>query len=115
MKIKLDNDYKPWYYKVKKSDEVFNNRTENGEEFFDYENFSKKFNFNLVEFKKLNGNLKKIKGGDILIIPPSSKYCHIVQPTENLEIIANKFSVDKNEIANKNNITRTFIGQKLFL
>ena len=115
MKIKLENNNKPWFYKVKKSDEVFNNKSENKEEFFDYENFAKKFNFSLTDFKKLNGNIKKIKGGDILIIPPSSKYCHIVQPTENLDVIANKFLISKNEIINKNNTTKTFIGQKLFL
>ena len=115
MEITLENNNKPWFYKVKKSDEIFNSKTESGENFFYFENFAKKFNFELEDFKKLNGNIKQIKGGDILIIPPSSKYCHVVMPTETLETISKKFGVSKEEIISKNNVTKIFIGQKLFL
>ena len=111
MEIYLENNNKPWFYKVKKIDEVFNN--ENGK--FDLENFSKKFNFNIEDFKTLNGKVNKIAYGDILVIPPSSKYYHIVQPAENLNTISKKYGIPAEEIAKTNNINQIFIGQKLFL
>lgn len=111
MKISLFNNYQPWFYTVKKGDKVFN--LENG--VFDVKNFSKRFNFSISEFENLNGKIKNIAFGDILIIPPSSKYCHIVQPTETIQSIANDYNIDAFEIKEFNQIKQIFIGQKLFL
>ena len=111
MEIYLENNFKPWFYTVKKADEVYN--LESGK--FDLENFSKKFNFNIQEFEILNGKVRKISYGDILIIPPSSKYFHVVQPAENLNLIAKKYKIPAEEIAKTNNVKQIFIGQKLFL
>lgn len=111
MKISLYNNYQPWFYRVKKSDEVYT--LENG--VFDAENFAKKFNFDVSEFNLLNGKLKNVSFGDVLIIPPSSQYCHIVQPTETLGSIANLYNINVNEIKSLNNVKQVFIGEKLFL
>lgn len=111
MKISLYNNYQPWFYKVKKNDEVYN--LENGN--FDSKNFVKKFDFEATEFDQLNGKLKNISFGDVLIMPPSSKYCHIVQPTETLRSIANFYNLDENELQILNKIKTIFIGQKIFL
>lgn len=110
MEIYLENNSKPWFYIVKKADEAYNHDGK-----FDLKNFSKKFNFNIEEFEVLNGNVKKISFGDVLIIPPSSKYFHIVQPTENLYKIAKLYNKSPENIASLNNVKQIFIGQKLFL
>ena len=111
MKISLYNNYQPWFYRVKKRDEVYT--LENG--IFDIENFAKRFNFNISEFEQLNGKLKNVSFGDVLIIPSSSQYCHIVQPAETLNSIANLYNINVNEIKLLNNIKQVFIGEKLFL
>ena len=111
MEIYLHNNLKPWFYTVKKSDEVYN--LENGR--FDLENFSRKFNFNIEEFENLNGKLKKVSYGDILLIPAFSKYFHIVQPAENLLKIAKLYNKSPEDISSLNNVKQIFVGQKLFL
>ena len=111
MEIYLENNMKPWFYTVKKADEVYN--LNDGK--FDLINFSKKFNFDILEFENLNGKIKKVSHGDILIIPPSSKYFHIVQPTENLSKIAKIYGKNAEDIAKTNNVKQIFVGQKLFL
>ena len=111
MKIYLAKTSEPWFYRVKKTDEVYNL---NGNK-FSVENFAKKFNFEVSDFENLNGKIKKIEYGDVLIIPPSSKYAHIVQPTETLSSIAEKYGTTVQEIKNRNNINQIFIGLKLFL
>ena len=111
MEIYFENNAKPWFYTVKKTDEVYNSKDGR----FDLANFSKKFNFNIEEFENINGKIRKVSFGDILIIPPSSKYFHIVQPAENLNIIAKKYGISAEKIAKNNNTQQIFIGQKLFL
>ena len=109
MTITLDNNANPWFYFVKKSDEIFNG------EVFNLEGFSKKFNFNISDFERLNGKIKSISFGDILIIPPSSKYVHIVKPTETIEKIAKIYGLKADELKIKNKISQIFIGQKIFI
>lgn len=111
MKISLYNNYQPWFYRVKKSDEVYT--LEDGT--FDLKNFARRFNFNILDFENLNGKLKNVSYGDMLIIPPSSKYCHIVQPAETLTSIANQYDINLNEIKILNKVNQIFIGEKLFL
>lgn len=104
MKVKIINDNKVWYYRVKKSDEKCL-----------IKDFIKKFNFSSEAFVKLNPYLEKLIAGRILFMPPSSKYYHIVGPLENFEIISEIYSCPIDYLKSLNNTTRTFIGQKIFL
>ncbi|MBO4412967.1 MAG: LysM peptidoglycan-binding domain-containing protein [Clostridia bacterium] len=106
MQIKLLNENKPWFYTVKKADEM---------EIFNLSKFSQKFNFDISEFESLNGKINKISYGDVLVIPPSQKYYHVVQPTETLTIIANNFNVSEEYLKTTNKINKIFIGQKIFI
>ena len=115
MKVYLYNNNKIWFYRVKKSDEVFNNKNENNETYFNLDAFLKKFNILKSEFEQLNGKISKISYGDVLIMPNSSKYCHIVQPTETLEKIAVKYGVNFEYLKSENATNKIFIGQKIFL
>lgn len=115
MKVYMDRNNKIWFYKVKKSDEVHNHADEDGVTYFNLESFIKKFNVTKEDFEKLNGKIKKISCGDVLIIPQSSKYCHIVLPTETISSIAQKYQINPDELRVKNKINKVFIGQKLFI
>lgn len=113
MKISLYNNNKVWFYKVKKTDEIYNEKSINNKDIFNIERFSQRFNFVIADFEKLNGKIKKITAGDVLLIPPSSKYCHIVAPTETPNIIIKKYGLGNNTDLNSNK--KLFIGQKIFL
>lgn len=104
MEIKIINDEKIWYYRVKKLDEKYL-----------ILDFIKKFNFSSEDFIKLNPHIEKLVAGKILFMPPSSKYCHVVAPLENFETIAKTYNCSIDYLKINNNINRTFIGQKIFL
>ena len=59
-----------------------------------------------------NENLKK---GDKVILKNLNVEIHIVKPMESLDDIAKKHNISKQEILDKNKISRLFIGQQLFL
>lgn len=106
MEIKLYNETKAWFYTVKKVDEMEN---------FDLLKFSEKFNFNISDFESLNGKIGKISSGDVLVIPASQKYVHVVMPTETLTKISEMFNVSENYLKETNKINKIFIGQKIFI
>ena len=54
MNVKFYNNNKPWFYTVKKNDEM---------EKFDLTQFLKKFNFDKSQFENLNGKIQNISCG----------------------------------------------------
>lgn len=104
MEVKLYNDNKIWYYRVKKEDERLNNK-----------DFFKRFNFSEEDFKDLNTDFEKLIAGRVLIMPPSSKYYHVVAPLENYDSIAKSYNCSANSIRQMNRTSALFIGQKIFL
>jgi hypothetical protein len=104
MEVKLYNDNKIWYYRVKREDERLSNK-----------DFFKKFNFKEEDFIDLNPDFEKLIAGRVLIMPPSSKYYHIVAPLENYEAIAKAYNCSVDLIRQINKTSVLFIGQKIFL
>lgn len=103
MRVRLYNDNKVWYYRVKKEDEKLT-----------FAKFIKRFNFSVKDFQKLNKNYDLI-AGKILFMPPSSKYYHIVGPLENYTTIANDYNCEISNLQEINKTTFLFIGQRIFL
>lgn len=60
----------------------------------------------------LRENLKK---GDKIVLKNLNVRLHIVKPLETLAEIAKKYGVSKEEIIAKNNLSKIFIGQQLFI
>ncbi len=60
----------------------------------------------------LRENLKK---GDKIILKNLNVRLHIVKPLETLSEIAQKYGVSKEDIIAKNNLSKIFIGQQLFI
>jgi len=106
MQVSFADNEKPWFYTVKKSDESKN---------FNLLNFAQKFNFDLTHFESLNGKITKISLGDVLVIPPSQKYFHVVMPTETISKIAKMYNTSEEKIKSVNKINKIFIGQKIFI
>ncbi len=104
MEVRIYNDNKIWYYRVKKEDE--------GKPI---EDFIKKFNFSYEEFLSLNPSFSTLISGKILFMPASSKYCHLVAPLENFETIASLYNCSSDHLKNLNNTNRLFIGQRIFI
>ena len=104
MEIKLHNESKIWYYRVKKADESFT-----------LERFLKRFNFPTKNFESLNPDCEKLIAGKILFMPPSSKYYHIVGPLENYENLARSFNYQVEDLKKLNRTNFLFIGQRIFL
>ncbi len=104
MDVKIFNENKNWYYRIKKEDEYLSN-----------ESFFKRFNFSQEEFDDLNPNFEKLIAGKILFMPASSKYYHIVGPLENYETISRSFNCSVEYLKNLNKTNFLFIGQKIYI
>ena len=104
MKISIQNSNKPWFYTVKLSDE--------GQSL---ESFKARFCFDAGEFEFLNPNLTSLRAGDLLIIPPSPQYFHIVAPLESYQTIADMFNTSTDELISKNKTQSTFVGQRIYI
>ncbi len=53
--------------------------------------------------------------GDRVVINTNLSKIHIVKPGDTLDTIASYYQVDKQVLKQKNNITRLFVGQQLFI
>lgn len=104
MEVKLYNDNKIWYYRVKREDERLSNK-----------DFFKKFNFSEESFLSLNPNFKKLTVGKVLLMPPSPKYYHAVAPLETYQSIAEIYNCPVEYLKEINGTNYTFIGQKIFI
>jgi LysM repeat protein len=72
---------------------------------------AKKFEVSVLAIKQLN-QISSVSKGDIIAVPQENFY--IVKPADTLDKIANKLSINKQELMRKNNIQKVFIGQILF-
>lgn len=104
MEVKIFNDNKIWYYRIKKEDEKYENK-----------DFLKKFNFLEEEFANINPNFSKLIAGRVILMPASSKYYHVVAPLENYENIASVYNCSLELLKTLNKTNKLFIGQKIFL
>lgn len=104
MKITIAPSNKNWYYTVKSSDENL-----------DITSFIKRFNINEEEFYYLNKNIDKLVCGDVLLIPASQQYFHIVSPLETYQSIANKFNCSSEYLVETNKTKTLFVGQKIYI
>lgn len=104
MKITIHCSNRPWFYIVKLSDE--------GQSL---ESFKARFCFDEGEFEFLNPNLTSLRAGDLLIIPPSPQYFHIVAPLESYQTIADMFNTSTDELISKNKTQSTFVGQRIYI
>lgn len=104
MEIKIYNNNQNWFYRVKQTDEKI-----------PLEKFLHKFNIQKEDFDSLNPSFKALRHGDVLIIPASQQFCHVVAPLETLETISKKYQVPI-EILKENCKTEVlFVGQKIFI
>lgn len=104
MEVKLHNNHKEWFYRVKRKDEKLEN-----------DDFYKKFNFSKEDFIELNPDFVKLTAGRVLTMPPSSKYYHIVGPLESYESIAKLYNCTVEHLKQLNKVNYIFIGQKIFI
>ncbi len=74
---------------------------------------AKKYNIS-VEFLKHNKN-NELYAGNAILIEGIDKKHHIVQPAETIDAIAKKYNISAQEIIEKNNTTKLFVGQLLEL
>ena len=104
MEIKIFDNNKEWYYKIKLCDEKLT-----------INKFLQKFNFDIDEFNALNPDMKKLQAGKILKMPKSSQYFHIVQPLETYSSLSLKYNIPESKLKEINKTNVLFIGQKIFI
>lgn len=104
MEIKIYNNSQNWFYRVKKSDEDIS-----------IEKFVLRFNIKKEDFDFLNPNATSLRQGDVLIIPQSEQFCHIVAPLETFETISKKFQVPVSNLKSICNSSVLFVGQRIFI
>lgn len=104
MEIKIYNNPQNWFYRVKKSDEDIS-----------IEKFVLRFNIKKEDFDFLNPNATSLRQGDVLIIPQSEQFCHIVAPLETFETISKKFQVPVSNLKSICNSSVLFVGQRIFI
>lgn len=81
----------------------------------DLNSISKKYNIPVYILKEYN-QVQEVRQGDRLVIPFEIKACHIVQPLQTIEQIANLYSTTPEKICKDNNIIdKLFIGQQLLI
>ena len=104
MKIYISPSNKIWFYSVKKNDENLK-----------IKDFINKFNISEDDFFSLNNNIESLYVGDVILIPASQQYFHIVGPLESYESIANLFNCTKEKLMEINKTKNIFIGQKIYI
>jgi len=81
-----------------------------------FEALAKRYNLTVDILKKFNPHINDtMEEGDRIIIPFEALAIHVVQPLENLKIIANRYNVTIEKIKQDNDITDIFIGQQLII
>jgi LysM repeat protein len=76
------------------------------------EEVAKLWNISTSQILSLSNTLKR---GDKIILKDLNVRLHIVKPGETLESIAKLHNMTREELLQKNKITRLFIGQQLIL
>lgn len=104
MEIKIHNNFQNWFYRVKKSDEDV-----------PIEKFISRFNIKKEDFDFLNPNASSLRQGDVLIIPQSEQFCHVVAPLETFETISKKFQIPVSNLKKSCNSNLLFVGQRIFI
>ena len=74
-----------------------------------------KFNLPQTYLVKLNCLNRELLDGDLLYIEIPDKFVYTVQPTDTLDGIAKKFSVDEEAILKNNDIPYIFYGLKIMV
>lgn len=56
-----------------------------------------------------------LQEGDVIFLPRSNIKIHVVQPLENLSVLAKKYNVDEQTLQKFNGTNTVFIGQKILI
>lgn len=104
MEIKIYNNNQNWFYRVKQQDEKI-----------PLEKFLLKFNIQKADFDSLNPSFKSLRHGNVLIIPASQQFCHVVAPLETFETISKKYHVPVEILKESCKTEVLFVGQKIFI
>ena len=75
-------------------------------------NKKKRYNISVELLKHKNS---EIYAGNAILIEGVDKKYHIVKPAETIDSIAKKYNISPQEIMEKNNTTKLFVGQLLEL
>ncbi len=104
MEAKILNNNKTWFYRIKSQDENTG-----------LETFLNRFNFSKEAFASLNPTTTSLTAGNVLLMPASSQYYHIVAPLDTYESIAKTYSCSIEHLKSLNGTRAIFIGQKIFI
>lgn len=104
MEVKIYDNNRSWFYRVKKEDEEI-----------PIEKFLLRFNISKEEFDLQNPNSTMLRQGDVLIIPSSQQFCHVVVPLETFDSLSRRYNISIDEIKKSCETTVLFVGQKIFI
>lgn len=87
-------------------------RLKNGETL---QEISSSLNMNLSELYSINGNIKNLSSGDVVLLGKAYEKCYVVKPLDTKENIAKCLGITVEQLINYTKIDKFYIGQKIMM